>query len=510
MGGDSLGRRRADQDSSTHHGLAKAALLTAVPFALFHMPLHFIGDYSIGSLTGALVTLLIVCVIDRLMIGVFLRGTGGSILAVAVLHTLFNRSNNDEGMVAALVEGDGRKLAGLISILILTAVAAMVVRRHRSADQAGSPPSTEPRSLSSLPSHPRQGPGMNTNSNTPTTQPVHGSKRRPGPPDHGSRRCRRQDPRDVGRHRQPRPVAVRRRGRLRGPADRRAATVDDQYPWFSMTKIATATAAMRLHAEGVLDIDAPIGTYLPDYRAHPTHGHPTTRELLSHTAGLGNPLPVRWVRPADQPPDPALLAEIITKHGTPKHPVGARASYSNIGYLLAGEVIASATGATIEACVRDRVLVPLGMEKTGYDYHPDDPRAVGYVRTPRVAVPLLRALLPSGIVGPRVQGHTALNPFLVNGAAYGGLVGTRRRRGPTRSCPRRRHDGPPPRAQPHSTSRRCAPSPRREAVRPRHRLVPQADRCRTHAPRSSSTTAPAAATGTRCASTPTSDSPSSR
>lgn len=205
---------------------------------------------------------------------------------------------------------------------------------------------------------------------------------------------------------------------------RRASTVDDQYPWFSMTKIATATTAMRLHAEGFFDIDAPIGTYLPRYRAHVTHGHPTTRELLSHTAGLGNPLPIRWVRPADQPTDPALLAQVITKHGTPERTVGVRASYSNIGYLLAGEVIASVTGATVEACVRDRVLDPLGMEQTGFDYRPDAPRAVGYVRTPRVAVPLLRALLPSGIVGPRVNGHTALHPFLVNGAAYGGLVGT--------------------------------------------------------------------------------------
>lgn len=207
-------------------------------------------------------------------------------------------------------------------------------------------------------------------------------------------------------------------------ADRRASTVDDQYPWFSMTKIATATTAMRLHADGVFDIDAPIGTYLPGYRAHATHGHPTTRELLSHTAGLGNPIPVRWVRPADQAPDPALLAGIIAKHGTPRRGVGARASYSNIGYLLVGDVIASVTGASIEACVRDRVLDPLGMERTGYAFQHDAPRAVGYVRTPRVAVPLLRAMLPRGIVGARVQGHTALNPFLVDGAAYGGLVGT--------------------------------------------------------------------------------------
>ena len=243
-------------------------------------------------------------------------------------------------------------------------------------------------------------------------------------------------------------------------ADRRAATVDDQYPWFSMTKIATATTAMRLHAEGVLDIDAPIGTYLPDYRAHPTHGHPTTRELLSHTAGLGNPLPVRWVRPADQPPDPALLAGIITKHGTPKHDVGARASYSNIGYLLAGEVIASATGATIEACVRDRVLDPLGMEKTGFDFHRDAPRAVGYVRAPRVAVPLLRAMLPSGIVGPRVQGHTALNPFLVNGAAYGGLVGTPADAVRLAAAHAADTTDPRTRCSATSTSRRCAPSPR--------------------------------------------------
>jgi CubicO group peptidase (beta-lactamase class C family) len=205
---------------------------------------------------------------------------------------------------------------------------------------------------------------------------------------------------------------------------RRASTVDDRYPWFSMTKIATATTAMRLHVQGVLDIDAPIGAYLPGYRAPTRHRHPTTRQLLSHTAGLGNPLPIRWVRGADQPADPALLARIITKHGTPRRPVGAQASYSNIGYLLAGEVIAAVTGTPVETCVRDRVLDPLGMQKTGYDYPPDAPRAVGYVRTPRVAVPLLRALLPKGIVGPRVHGHTALNPFLVNGAAYGGLLGT--------------------------------------------------------------------------------------
>jgi membrane protease YdiL (CAAX protease family) len=112
------------------HGLVKAALLTAVPFALVHLPLHFIGTFTIASVTGALVTLLLVCAVVRLMLGVYLRGTRDSILAVAVLHSVFNRSNNDEGVIAALVEGDGRKLAGLLAVIVLTASVALATRRR--------------------------------------------------------------------------------------------------------------------------------------------------------------------------------------------------------------------------------------------------------------------------------------------------------------------------------------------------------------------------------------------
>jgi len=207
-------------------------------------------------------------------------------------------------------------------------------------------------------------------------------------------------------------------------AERRESTVEDQYPWFSMTKIATATAAVRLHSEGQLDLDAPIGTYLPWYRPHPKHGHPTTRQLLTHTAGLGNPLPIRWVRPEGQPEDPTLFNRVLEKHGVPKRPVGDRAAYSNIGYLLAGEVIQAVTGRSVQESARDAVLKPLGMNTTGYAYRAAEPRATGYVRIHSTLVPVLRRLLPEGIVGQRVDGHTALRPFLVSGAAYGGLVGT--------------------------------------------------------------------------------------
>ena len=207
-------------------------------------------------------------------------------------------------------------------------------------------------------------------------------------------------------------------------AERREASVDDQYPWFSMTKIATATAAVRLHAEGLLDLDFPIGTYLSAYRPQGKHGHPTTRQLLTHTAGLGNPLPIRWVRPEGQPDDPTVLDRVLEKHGAPKRDVGARAAYSNIGYILAGKVIEAVTGRPVHDGVRNAVLEPLDMHRTGYGYRRDAPRSIGYVRIHPALVPVLRAALPDGIVGQRVDGHTALRPFLVSGAAYGGLVGT--------------------------------------------------------------------------------------
>jgi len=129
------------------YGTVRAALLTAVPFALVHLPLHFIGDFTLGSLVTALLTLLIVCSLVRLMIGVFLRGTHYSILAVAVLHTMFNRSNNDQGLVAGVLDGDGRKLAGLLAVIVLTVMIALVTRHRNRRGRAASDPAPSVRSL---------------------------------------------------------------------------------------------------------------------------------------------------------------------------------------------------------------------------------------------------------------------------------------------------------------------------------------------------------------------------
>ena len=353
-----------------NHGLVVAAALTAVPFALVHMPLHFIGDFSLDSLTTALVTLLIVCVIVRILLGGVLSGTGGSIFAVALTHTMFNRSNNEEGIIAGLVDGDGRKLAGLLAVIVLGVIVSAVNRRVARTAAPTARRHSQP--------HPETGSApkealMNTAPNPPPTPGAH-----PGRVHDDriraiaarGRRAMRRSPGSPSRSRTPTGVLYTGAIGYADLASRRAATPEDQYLWFSMTKIATATTAMRLHADGVLDLDAPIGSYLPGYRPHPTHGHPTTRQLLTHTAGLGNPMPVRWVRPEHQPADPATAR---AHRRQARHPAQTR--------RWAGVVLQhrlppgwrrhqAATGRSVEECVHDLVLAPLGMDATGYALRP--------------------------------------------------------------------------------------------------------------------------------------------
>jgi CubicO group peptidase (beta-lactamase class C family) len=81
-----------------------------------------------------------------------------------------------------------------------------------------------------------------------------------------------------------------------------AARVDTLYLWFSMTKLVTATAAMTLVDDGLLDLDEPVRRWLPEFPPERDGARPVrVRHLLSHSSGLANPMPLRWVHPAEQP-----------------------------------------------------------------------------------------------------------------------------------------------------------------------------------------------------------------
>ena len=197
-----------------------------------------------------------------------------------------------------------------------------------------------------------------------------------------------------------------------------------------MTKIVTATAVMQLAERGAIGLDDPVQRFVPEF-PEPRSGWPEVRirHLLSHSGGLANPIPVRWVHLAESegrdPRDFAL--ELLSRHRKLRFPAGSKAGYSNLGYIVLGEVIAAAGGQRYEDYVRAEILEPLSMTRTGFSYeHLGDDVATGYQRRLSPMTPLFRAMLPKGIIGKRAGRYLSFNRFCVDGPPYGGLIGPAR------------------------------------------------------------------------------------
>jgi CubicO group peptidase (beta-lactamase class C family) len=135
----------------------------------------------------------------------------------------------------------------------------------------------------------------------------------------------------------------------------------------SNSKVFTATLVMRLVEEGVLDLDTPVGTYLPDLAlADPTAAATITlRHLLSHTSGLEGD------RFEDTGEGDDALARYVAGAGDWKQETapGEFWSYCNSGFGIAGSIIEEVTGTTFEAAMKERVFVPLGLKRSFYFAH---------------------------------------------------------------------------------------------------------------------------------------------
>lgn len=198
-------------------------------------------------------------------------------------------------------------------------------------------------------------------------------------------------------------------------------------PWFSMTKLVTVTAAMRLVERGILELDQPVVRLVPSLdllRPAALAARITARHLMSHSAGLANPIPVRWIHPADAPaPEPeALLRSQLSKHPRLRFGPGARSSYSNLGMLVLGSLLAKAAGRPFVDLVRSEVLEPLRMERTGFVYSAAMEAAAATGYHPRWDP--MRLLLPRWVLGPAIGHWISFRRFLLDGAPYGGLVGS--------------------------------------------------------------------------------------
>ncbi len=195
--------------------------------------------------------------------------------------------------------------------------------------------------------------------------------------------------------------------------------------WFSMTKIVTATAIMQLRDAGSVDLDTSARAYLPDLVA--LDRRISVRHLLNHSSGIRNPPPLKWIHPASQAgPEPRkMLDELLSRYGKPRFEPGARSAYSNIGYLVLGELIAEVAGVPYQRYAVERVLAPIGARRTGFSFALSGAENASEGAHPRrdPTLPFLRLLIPRWSLGPAVGRWCLFNPFYLDGSAYGGLIG---------------------------------------------------------------------------------------
>lgn len=150
-----------------------------------------------------------------------------------------------------------------------------------------------------------------------------------------------------------------------GSANRRGeidVTADTLFQIGSITKVWTASLVMMLVDEGKLDLDAPVVTYLPEFKvADPdVTARVTLRDLLSHRSGIGGDHILDTGRGDD------TLERYVATCGElgQDHDLGATMSYCNTGYSVAGRVIEVVTGKTWDAFLRERLIAPLGLTHT--------------------------------------------------------------------------------------------------------------------------------------------------
>ena len=138
----------------------------------------------------------------------------------------------------------------------------------------------------------------------------------------------------------------------------------------SIGKSFTAICLLQLAEQGVVDLHAPVTTYLPWFSVRSEHEPITLHHLLTHTAGL--------IRGSDFAPDPR--SEVWALRDSFAAAPGNKARYSNVGYKVLGLVLEAVTGEPYAQIVQQRILDPLAMtSSTGAIVNTTRPRlAVGY------------------------------------------------------------------------------------------------------------------------------------
>jgi CubicO group peptidase (beta-lactamase class C family) len=143
-----------------------------------------------------------------------------------------------------------------------------------------------------------------------------------------------------------------------------AMTPDTLFLTGSITKVWVTTIAMMLVEAGEIDLDAPVRTYLPEFRVADDEATRsiTVRHLLTHSSGIDA---------ADYIPDDLgrgagnIAAYVSRTANMPQlYEPGAMWSYCNPGFVVVGRIIECLTGKPFDDAFRSLLIEPLGLDRT--------------------------------------------------------------------------------------------------------------------------------------------------
>lgn len=142
---------------------------------------------------------------------------------------------------------------------------------------------------------------------------------------------------------------------------RSRTTIDTIYDAASLTKVmATAVAIQQLAEQGKIELDRPAATYWPAFAGN-GKGDITVRHLLTHYAALPPGIPTQGWSGSD-----GALAIIAALK--PLAPAGTRFVYSDVDFIVLGELVRRVSGQPLDSYSVRHIFQPLGMHDTGF--HP--------------------------------------------------------------------------------------------------------------------------------------------
>jgi CubicO group peptidase (beta-lactamase class C family) len=133
-------------------------------------------------------------------------------------------------------------------------------------------------------------------------------------------------------------------------------SIDTIFDMASITKSMTGILLMQSIEQGKLQLSQTVAALLPEAEKSPI-AHTTLRQLATHTSGLPAWKPLYKSR---SPLDEILHTPLETEPNT-------KYTYSDLGYILIGEIVARANGMPLDRLAHEQIYAPLGMKNSGYN-----------------------------------------------------------------------------------------------------------------------------------------------